>query len=53
LAANAGLQVEFTTVIHEARLAWAVTIRTDRGDLIGTSKGNTERHWIECLHTSG
>ena len=53
VAASAGLQVDFTSVIHEGNLVWAVKIRTDRGDVTGIPKGNTERAWIECLHELG
>jgi len=24
-----------------------------RGDLAGITNGNTDRHWIECLHDLG
>ena len=54
VAASAGLQVDFTTVIEEGgQLVWCVKIRTDRGDVTGIPKGNTERAWIECLHELG
>ena len=45
VAASAGLQVDFTSVI-EGQLVWCVKIRTDRGDVTGIPKGNTERVWI-------
>ena len=53
VAASAGLQVDFTTVIQEGAARVGVKIRTDRGDVTGIPKGNTERAWIECLHELG
>ena len=34
-------------------LVWTVKIATGRGTLTGVPAGNTERHWIECLHDLG
>jgi hypothetical protein len=54
VAANLGLQVEFsTTITEEGLLVWCVEVDTERGTLRSWPKDLTQDAWLECLNGLG